>query len=702
MKPSKFPFIKISHLSARIARRHFATLALAAACLCAPAAASAQVNAEQVLAIGRNVLSMEDYMLAIQYFNQAIKAKPYLSDPYFYRAIAKLSLDDYQGAETDCTLAIERNKFKTEAYKVRGFARQNLGRDSLAIADYDIGLSHNPLDKYFLFYKAVAQTELEKFPEADSTFSTLLRQYPNFEEGYAARGRLNILRGDTVAALSDLDKTISMTKSLISPFLLRAQIEWNRREWQKAGDDLDAAIRLRPEIPDLYVNRAFIRYNSDDFFGAMSDYNYTLELDPQNTSALFNRALLRYEVNDLDRAIADLSEVIRLDPANFHAHYNRGLMKLEKGAYKEALADFEVIANRYPRFYPVYYAMAEAKRNLGDMRGAVQLAHNADEMVKNYVKNPEKSPLDRPTIAAAETKDARGGDDDNESEIEVMNRFNRLVTVSEAVETELSYNEKIKGRVQDRNVQIETEPMYVVTFTPAPLTLRSVSNYFRELDDLNRQRYISRQFYLTPAERGGSDEATATKLFEYAEELTQMVKDGKARPVDKLALGVTLTMLKNFEAALPYLDEVIAFDNKFTVAYMTRAYARYMSYLSELNHGSAQNTQNQKTPDSFDRRAAMNSLQKVISDYDMALSLNPRLVFAWFNKGNIYYSVGDFTSALHCYGEALKIDPDFGQAYFNRGLAYLQAGNKTQAFSDLSKAGELGVLPSYNILKRMK
>ena len=50
--------------------------------------ALAQVDAEQVLAIGRNVLSMDDYMLSIQYFNQAIKAKPYLADPYFFRALA--------------------------------------------------------------------------------------------------------------------------------------------------------------------------------------------------------------------------------------------------------------------------------------------------------------------------------------------------------------------------------------------------------------------------------------------------------------------------------------------------------------------------------------------------------------------------------------------------------------------------------------
>lgn len=655
--------------------------------------AVAQVNADQVLAIGRNVLSMEDYMLAIQYFNQAIKAKPYLSDPYFFRAIAKLSLDDFKGAEADCSLAIDRNKFKTEAYKVRGFARQNLGLDSLAVEDYNVGLSYNPTDKYFLFYKAVAQTEMKKYDSADSTFKSLLRQYPSFEEGYSARGRLNLLRGDTVAALTDLDKAISLTKSLINPFLLRAQIEWNRREWSKAAEDMDAAIRLQPEIADLYVNRAFIRYNSDDFFGAMSDYNYTLELDPKNTAALFNRALLRYEVRDLNKAIDDLTKVLSIEPDNFHAHYNRGLMNLELNNNKEALADFEIIARRYPRFYPVYYAMAETKRNMGDMRAAMQFVHQADMMVENYVKNPEKNPLDRPTIAAAETKDVRDTQREDESEVEVMNRFNRLVTVSEAVETQLSYNEKIKGRVQDRNVQVEPEPVYMITFTPAPLTLRSVSNYFRELDDLNGQRFISKQFYLIPATANMIDETEAQQLFAYADDLKSLIQSGKGRPIDRLALSVTQTMLKNYPEAIENLDEVISKDDKFTVAYMARAYARYMKHASEKK--TSQNN-------IFDRKAAMGALQEVISDYDMALTLNPRLVFAWFNKGNIYYSIGDYTSALHCYAEALKIDPEFGQAYFNRGLSYLQAGNKTQAFSDLSKAGELGVLPSYNILKRMK
>ena len=102
------------------------------------------------------------------------------------------------------------------------------------------------------------------------------------------------------------------------------------------------------------------------------------------------------------------------------------------------------------------------------------------------------------------------------------------------------------------------------------------------------------------------------------------------------------------------------------------------------------------------RRGAMKEMADAVADYDAALAINPRLVYAWFNKGNLYYALRDYTSAMQCYSEALRIDPEFGQAYYNRGISYLQLGNKRQAFIDLSKAGEAGVIPSYSLLKRMK
>ena len=669
---------------------------MAAIWLICPNYIAAQINAEQVLTIGRNVLSMDDYMLAIQYFNQAIKAKPYLSDPYFFRALAKLNLEDYAGAEADCTKAIEINKFKPEAYKVRGFARQIMGKDSLAVEDYKIGLEYNPIDRQFLFYKAVAETDLKRFDDADSTFRILTRQYPRYDEAFTARARMNLEREDTVAALDDIEKTLSITKSEINPYLMKAQIAWNRKNWESAAAAMDAAVRLRPEIPDLYINRAFIRYNSDDYFGAMSDYSYAIELDPSNSMAYYNRALLRYEVKDLQKAEEDMSAVIRLDPQNVHAYFNRGLMRLEEGKNREAITDFRVVEKRYPRYYPVYYAMAEAEKNMGNMRQAVMLAHQAESLVEKYVKNPEKNPLDRPTIVASETRTVdRSGESTDESEEEVMDRFNRLVTVSSVGETNLSFDEKIKGRVQDRDVNVEIEPSYALSLVAPPVSLKSVSNYFREVDDLNALKLIDRTFYLTPGLQSSSY-GDMNQLFDLSATIERHPGN---RPVDKLLSGVLQTMLRNYPLALKNLDEAIALNPDFTVAYMARGYARYANALSDIKL-----SKEEADPENsfLDRTAYMALLQEAVSDFDKALSLNPRVVYAWFNKGNIYYEAQDFTSALQCYSEAIKIDPEFGEAYFNRGLAYLNAGNKVQAFADLSKAGELGVLPSYNILKRMK
>lgn len=634
----------------------------------------AQVDAEQVINIGRNVMSMDDYMLSIQYFNQAIKAKPYLAEPYYLRAFAKMSLEDFEGAEQDCSLSLERNKFLTDTYKLRGFVRQALGKDSLAIEDYDIGLQYNPQDKYFLFYKAVAETELRHFDRADSTFNRLLRLYPRFDEGYSARGRLNVLRGDTVAAIADISRSIELSGTALQPYLIRADIYVRQKNWEGALADMNEAIRLKPHEADYYLNRAFIRYNLDDFFGAMSDYNYTIELEPYNSAALFNRALLRYEVNDLARAATDFEGVLKLDPQNFHALYNLGLVNLERGKYRDAIADFQKIAERYPRFHPAFYAMAEAYNKMGNTQLAVRSMLHAENLIKAYVKNPERNPLDRPTIQAGTANNGRNDDGTPETEEQVMDRFNQLVTAGNASDTRLAFNDRIKGRVQDRDVSVDLEPAFLISFAEPEASLKSTSNYFRELDDFNSRRYIGQKMFLTPGLNVAPE--SFDDLFSLAGKLAETTAHSD-RPADWLALGVARTMLKDHEAAIKALDKALELMPDFAMALMERGYARQMS---------------------GDPR----QLPLAVADYDAALRLNPRLIYAWHNKGNIYYAAGDYTSALNAYGEALEIDPAFAAALYNRGITYLRMGNKRQAFADLSKAGELGILSSYNLLKRMK
>ncbi|MGL4491792.1 MAG: tetratricopeptide repeat protein, partial [Tannerellaceae bacterium] len=169
---------------------------------------SAQINTDRVMSIGRNALYFEDYVLSIQYFNQVIKAKPWMAEPYFYRAVAKLNLDDLQGAESDCSLCIERNPYIAMSYFCRGISRQGQEKYAEAIADYTLGLKYKPDDKQMLLNRAIAAIQSKDYQHAAPYFDELFEYYPRNTMGYIARGSMNLEQGDTIKAINDYDKAI--------------------------------------------------------------------------------------------------------------------------------------------------------------------------------------------------------------------------------------------------------------------------------------------------------------------------------------------------------------------------------------------------------------------------------------------------------------------------------------------------------------
>ena len=88
-----------------------------------PQGTSAQLNTDRLMISGEIALHYEDYVLSIQYFNQVISQKPYLYQPWQYRAIAKYYLDDFTGSEADCTEALQRNPYVEGLYELRAIDR---------------------------------------------------------------------------------------------------------------------------------------------------------------------------------------------------------------------------------------------------------------------------------------------------------------------------------------------------------------------------------------------------------------------------------------------------------------------------------------------------------------------------------------------------------------------------------------------------
>ena len=666
--------------------------------------ARAQINTDQVVAIGRNAMYFEDYILSIQYFNQAIAAKPYLAEPYFYRSVAKLQLEDYSGAEADASLAIERNPFIVDAYQVRGIARQNLKDLEGAVADYDKGLEQLPESQPFLLNKAVALTELKRFDDASTTFEHLFRFYPNFDRGYIARAQMNIEHGDTVAALADADKSISLSKTNADAFALRAAIKMQyNKEYEAALADFDSAIKLEPQYAPYFINRAFAKYSLDDYFGAMADYDYAVSLDPTNVVARFNRGLLLAQVRDNNKAISDFSFVIEMEPKNVMARYNRAELYAATRQYALAVADYDVVIDASPEMAGLYYARSECKRLSGDIAGGERDYNKSQALYRARKKRGAKgtgTPAADSANAADENPAGEGAPDDEE----VKAMFQTLLTVEPETNEKPRYDNKTRGRIQDSNFRIDAAPMFFISYYYSLSDLNNVSNFAREITDLNEMKVLAAPLYLTNVSQSLSEEEIS-RHFNSINYYTGLISNNPGRSIDYFARAIDFFLVKNYDAALADLNRAIALSPDFTLAYFARANVRMSIHLASQARPAASSPQTGAAlPDAgamIAEKRALNDIREVIADLDEVISRSPQFIYAYYNKGCALYMMRDYTSSISAFSKAVELKRDLGEAYYNRGLSYFSLGNKALGTADLSKAGELGISPSYSVLKRM-
>ena len=680
---------------------------------------SAQVNTDRVMAIGRNALYFEDYILSIQYFNQVIRAKPWLAEPYFYRAIAKLSLDDYKGAEEDCTMSLEQNPYYWRAYYARGIARQSRDMFELAIRDYTRGLELSPNDRPMMSNKAIAYIQQKEYDNAEIALEELIATYPMYSYGYLTRGAMYIEKGDTALALIDYTKSIEIDPYFAPCYGNRAIILYQTNRLQEALDDLNEAIRLSTRESGYYINRGLVRYQMNDLRGAMADYDQVIDMDSRNLIARFNRGLLRFQVGDNNRAIDDFDVVIEMEPDNYMAYYNRALLNHETGNYIGAVHDFDVVLNQYPDFLPGYVSRSESKRVMNDIVGADRDYWKAVEL------DEENRNRQRQVVASNNTEDDTEDeqaeeDRTREQSDKNIDKFNRLVVYDKEEEQRNRYQSEVRGRVQDRNVQIDIEPAFVLSYYERDRQIRESVYYDKSVDSFNGRMVLAWKILITNREAALMEDQIGMH-FESINDYSAKIEREPANADLYFGRGIDYMLVQDFTEAIENFNHAIDLNRSYTMAYFNRAVVRYkqleynrsqtsvnsenqFSMNLHVDNGNPKLTSNAMQGDWASNDAGNNRIYEyelILHDYDIVIQQNPDFVFSYFNRANIRCIQRDYRAAIEDYNETIIRNPDFAEAYFNRGLSYLSLGNTDRGIADLSKAGELGIMNAYNIIKRM-
>jgi tetratricopeptide (TPR) repeat protein len=268
--------------------------------------------------------------------------------------------------------------------------------------------------------------------------------------------------------------------------------------------------------------------------------------------------------------------------------------------------------------------------------------------------------------------------------------------VEDEQELEHEYQNDYRGRVQNRKVEIEFQPLFALSFEPMKSEVRSMVAFDRNIDALN-QRMRSRTIYINNV-RTTFSEAESKGYFAYIDSLSMVLNTTRntTQTLQTLFLrAVAFTAIQNYESAIEDLSTYLQEDTTSVAALWQRAYcqSRINQFLTATN-GTTELSTAEGT--SVELKNA-----NVLADFNHALALCPQNAYLLYNRGNLHAQRKAYESAIADYSAAIAIENNLAEAYFNRGLCLIYSQHVEDGIRDLSKAGELGVLPSYNVLKRM-
>ena len=653
--------------------------------LLAPLFGLAQLNTARVMEIGRNALYFEDYVLSIQYFNKVIDAKPFLYEPYFFRGLAKFYLDDFVGAQEDLTLSIARNPYVARSYQLRGLCRANL--DSLELAERDIrtGIKYDPQNINMWQNLAGVLMQGGRWEQAAAVVDSLLLFAPRNSGAYVMRTQVAMNLKDTVTALAMAGKAVECDRYSATVYEARSMVHYAMKAYAEAEADMDRSMELLPGRSAAYANRGLVRYFREDLRGALADFDMAVYTDSTSLTARYNRGLLLMELGDNNRAIKDFDMVLGVDPDNTLARYNRALLRTAVGDYRGAVADLSLVITAYPSFEQAYSLRADARRKIGDTAGARSdeqwLFNRRQEIYLNGLASVQQE-------YSADADSTRRRSDEN------VRNYNKMILPADAGVKQ--YVTEARGKVQNRNVYVELEPLYVLTYYKD--VSADASHGFNALvEELNASRG-GRALLLTNCERALSG-SEAEYHFAHIDEVSAGITNANDDAPARRERAIDYYLVQDLQSAMADVDKAVQSSPDDWSLYFIRAFVRYRRLeadaLSATGSAGAQPAKGDVMLSTLDYRL-------VRADLDSVIQLQPAFAEAYFNRANVSVKLKDYKAAIVDYTTAISLNDRFSAAYYNRGLAKIYTGNTEGGVADLSKAGELGMYQAYSVIKRFR
>lgn len=169
--------------------------------------------------------------------------------------------------------------------------------------------------------------------------------------------------------------------------------------------------------------------------------------------------------------------------------------------------------------------------------------------------------------------------------------------------------------------------------------------------------------------------------------------------------GRDLYEKREFMEALLNLNRAIEMDANYSQAYYVRG---NIKDAFDDRHGAMKDynqavEKNPKFSDAFFARGnvkmKLQDYYGAISDYTAAIAINENYIEAYFNRGKAKQFLQAYEDAIGDCSKIIQLHPKNVDAFYMRGILRIDFGDLKNGCLDLSKAGELGDLKAYEMIK---
>jgi tetratricopeptide (TPR) repeat protein len=298
-------------------------------------------------------------MLAASYYG----AKVYIGDKayeLFESGMEKLENQDYKSAIWD-------------------FDR------SLSFADYSSWLFAEELVKK---HRSVVYAQRAWCYHGLQKYETALKDYNKAEEQgfdmpvfYTNRGFVKNEMGLYVESAADFEKAINAGTDDASNFSGLGYSYLYQMKWDEAIKSFSKAIELDPDYAGSYIGIGEVYYHGfKDYEKALEHFDKAVKLNSELTNALYFRGMANKDLKNIESAKADMQKVVEMPVSdNAYDYLFRGSAYHELKDYKNAVDDFKKSMEINPKYFGVYYSLAESYKELNEYGKAA-------ENYKTYLK----------------------------------------------------------------------------------------------------------------------------------------------------------------------------------------------------------------------------------------------------------------------------------------------------------------------------